>query len=693
MADDPKIIPSPPPAEPFDVQVQPDPAPAQPFDVPTYPDPAPARPVDVQVYPAPPPGAPVDVQVSPDPGPRKPVDVTTSPDAPPREPFDVPTSPDGPPLKPFQVDTPKDPPPRVPFDVSLSPSGPPLVPFDVPTAQDPPPAAPFDVPTTPDEPPLDKFDVPTYPDGPPAVPFDVGVAFDPPPALPFDVPITYDPPPVLLEGDPSETPTISAIINAVKRFDGVLGSFLAGLEQISPVQISIQGAGALDPSVLAAWFRDYTQAVGPGKVAMFIAQQSELFAMNPTVARVFNPLYFVAMSVPGSMGHVHATLDTQAGLDMRAVAQAKDALIKARVDLVGVPEVSELNLYSPGNTQVDGQELSIDEMVDAAIDGVPHPFMKKVRDGTGIPPAKTFDASSYFNDRDSEGGQMVGLQARSRIGIENLQSREPALAASAFINGIVRVQVGANEDPDGCVYSQTQNPADLVDDDDARVPLCFTDLRKDPVRKAYRSVYFRPLNLSFSKSISPEWSEGQAFGRVDPVVGYQKTSRTYSVSFELHAFAAEDLELMYRKMNWLDSMCYPSYGSDSLMRSGPVIRMRIGDAVSTESGGLTGIIKSLSYDFADSLWELKKGSKVPRSIKVSLEFLALHEGPVGLLNGAFGVLRLPPADSKQSSDPGQFTNFVSNGIASAGQPREGAAPRGAEVTPGMFSRFGEPRRK
>jgi hypothetical protein len=192
------------------------------------------------------------------------------------------------------------------------------------------------------------------------------------------------------------------------------------------------------------------------------------------------------------------------------------------------------------------------------------------------------------------------------------------------------------------------------------------------------------LNLQFNTTFTPEWAEGSTFGRVDPVVGYQKTSRTISLQFEVHAFAPEDVRTMYNKMTWLASMCYPTYGEDGLIRSGPVTRLRVGDAVSTEAGGLPGVIRTLGFDFGDALWELKRGMKVPRSFKVAVDFLALHEGPVGILNGVFGVLQLPPGGPAADRD----TNL-------AGGPtdaRANGAPGGASLLPGRFSKFGEPRR-
>ncbi len=682
MAEDPKIVPSPPPAEPRDVQVVPSPPPAEPFDVPTYPSPPPAEPFDVKVYPDPPPGGTHDVPINPDPGPAAPFDVPTSPDAPPAEPFDVPTTPDPAPAVPFDVPVLPDGPPAEPFDVPTAPDGPPLEPFDVPTAPDGPPAVPFDVPTEPSAPPGLPFDVGVTPDGPPAEPFNVGVDLSPPPREPFDVPTFPSPPALFTEGSGGGSPSIFAIVEAVRSFDARVGNFLSSLLDLSPINASMTGAGALDPLTLARWFQDYLNTVGPAGVAKFAAQQAILYAMNPVVAKVFDPLYFVKMLIPGSMGNFHTTIDTQAGLTMENVVRAKDQLFQSTGGFEKFDTGFGPNVYDgrSGHTFNAGQDFSVDEMVDAALNGEAHAFTSPVQDQRGVPAVQKFDAQKYFQDRDSFGTQLATNRAKSLPA--DVQSSP--LAASAFINGVVRMSVPG--EIDGAIYSETQDPSvgvGHVDDDDARIPLCFTDLRKDPVMNAYRSVYFRPLNLGFNKSVTPEWSEGGAFGRVDPIVSYQRTSRTYSVNFELHAFAPEDLGVMYNKMVWLDSMCYPSFGSDSLIRSGPVVRMRIGDAVATESGGLTGIIKSLGFDFNDALWELKKGFKVPRSFKVAVEFLALHEGPVGILNGQFGVFKLPtggPQGEVDTSNPGGPT-----------ESQEGPT-RVAVLQPGRFAKFGEPRK-
>jgi hypothetical protein len=664
MSDGTKINPSPPPAEPKDVQVSPSPAPAEPFDVKTYPSLPPSEPFDVKTYPDPPPGGTFDVPNSPDDPPIEPYDVPLQPDGPPIEPYDVSVSPDGPPIEPYDVALLPDGPPIEPYDVQTAPDGPPVEPYDVSVSPNEPPADPYDVPTYPDQEILvgtdgrsllpDGFDVPTYPDdeivigtdGRPLLPDGFEVYTTPSPETligtdgravtynGFDVPVNFSPPPFRPEeGDTKKY--LDGVAQSLKLFDRGLSAFLT--ELIDSQRVTNNVAALIEDEALTRVVR---------------------------TARDDHMIEFISNFVKSGRTAADGNAPNVAGL-------------------IGTALDKRENVYSSKRTFNEGQDFSVDEIVDTALTpGGVHPFLTPTRDVTGISTIQKFDAAKYFNDRDSYGGQTVKSIAKARIaGGTPIQTSK--LAASNFINGVIRVPISAEEDADGAVYSPTENPADIVDDDDTRIPLCFTDLRKDTNRNAYRSVYFRPLNLSFSKSTSPEYAESSAFGRVDPIIGYQKTTRTYQVSFELHAFAPEDLQVMYHKMTWLDSMCYPTYSNDSLMRSGPVIRLRIGDAVSTESGGLSGVIKSLNFDFSDALWELKKGMKVPRSFKVSADFMALHEGPVGILNGAFGVFRLPP--NKITTD----VDTTNQGGQS--ESREGV-PRVASIVVGGFSKFGEPKR-
>lgn len=216
---------------------------------------------------------------------------------------------------------------------------------------------------------------------------------------------------------------------------------------------------------------------------------------------------------------------------------------------------------------------------------------------------------------------------------------DDSLFKSAFANGIIPVKFKADNSFGFIATDAGQSPSEKIPDDEAYVPLSFMDLR--PYSKAYRTVFFRPFITNFSEDFSPEWNKQNFYGRTDVVATYQSTGRVIQLGFQIVAFGPEDVKVIYQKLNWLTSMVYPEYDSDLVFRSGPVVRMRVGDvinAIGPEGGrGLPGIIESLNFDYNDAIWELKEDFKVPRNIKVSLTFRVLHDRPIGIgAEGRFG---------------------------------------------------------
>ena len=173
----------------------------------------------------------------------------------------------------------------------------------------------------------------------------------------------------------------------------------------------------------------------------------------------------------------------------------------------------------------------------------------------------------------------------------------------------------------------------LPNDDDVYVPLVFTDLR--PSHRTQRVVYFRPFIKNLSETFAPQWNLGNYFGRVDPVATYKSTDRTISLGFKLVCFSPQDLAAIYRKLAWLTSMCYPEYSGGSYF-AGPVLRLRVGDVISSVGGttgkGISGILTSLDINYDDATWELTAGQKLPREIDVTVGFQVLHDAAIGIVS-------------------------------------------------------------
>lgn len=190
-----------------------------------------------------------------------------------------------------------------------------------------------------------------------------------------------------------------------------------------------------------------------------------------------------------------------------------------------------------------------------------------------------------------------------------------------------------NENDQGFIDHRMTSPTD----DQTYVPLVFIDLRNTLFLQ--KSVYFLPFITSLTENFAPQWNMANYFGRVDPVATYQSTSRTINLGFKLVCFSRNDLDVIFKKLAWLTSMCYPQF-NDDVYQAGPVVSMRVGDLIASTSpgNGLTGVITSLNLSYDEAIWEIEADAKLPRNIDVTVAFQVLHERPIGLVQQTGGTM-------------------------------------------------------
>ena len=318
---------------------------------------------------------------------------------------------------------------------------------------------------------------------------------------------------------------------------------------------------------------------------------------------------------------------------------------------MGQEAIEQNNLYSPSAPYNNAHE--------AWGSGEARPLfdLEELNDAS-----KSTDNNALFNIK--KASLSIKKEARTRTP-KNLDKQATFFGAGRKPGGQIP-QRFENDRDDGSIITKNdgESPHDIISDNEAYVPLSFTDLRPLNDGGSFRSVYFRPFITSLTEDFSPEWDKKTLYGRTDQVVNYMSTVRTIFVGFELHAFYPDDLAIMYKKLQWLSSLVYPEYDRELLLKSGPVCRMRVGDVISgANKQGLSGIIDSLSFDYTDSIWEIKEGQKAPRSIKVSISFHALHEVPIGRNSiGDFGGLSTTPSSLREVRVPGADHNWGSSSV-------------------------------
>lgn len=181
----------------------------------------------------------------------------------------------------------------------------------------------------------------------------------------------------------------------------------------------------------------------------------------------------------------------------------------------------------------------------------------------------------------------------------------------------------------------------------------------DPSFKTY--IHFRAFLDGMDDSYSADWANQKFAGRAENLYNYQGFNRSVNLSWTVAAQSKEELMPMYRKLNYLASVCAPSYSDDGYMR-GNLIELTVGGYLFNQ----VGIMKGIQYTVPqESPWEigikdtpsnaLKTGGdpsvkELPMIIKVSgFQFIPIHDFVPSIQKNGYG--------GGDSDDTGDVTTY------------------------------------
>ena len=157
------------------------------------------------------------------------------------------------------------------------------------------------------------------------------------------------------------------------------------------------------------------------------------------------------------------------------------------------------------------------------------------------------------------------------------------------------------------------------------------DLVKFRIKTADNVIAFRAFLDQISDQYSSDWDPFQYIGRGEKFYTYKGFDRQLSLSWTVAAQSKVELIPMYKKLNYLASMCAPKYGTEGYM-SGNIVYLTIGDYIKDQAG----LIKGFSYEMNDenATWEIKINDngdpdssvgELPHLIKVTgFQFIPIH---------------------------------------------------------------------
>ena len=151
------------------------------------------------------------------------------------------------------------------------------------------------------------------------------------------------------------------------------------------------------------------------------------------------------------------------------------------------------------------------------------------------------------------------------------------------------------------------------------IKFCFEGASNNTAGQSTK-IFFRAFLSGLSDAHNAEWSGFKYTGRGDTFYTYQGFTRQIQFSFKVAAQTAQEMPVIWSKVNYLASLCYPDYNKAGLMR-GNITILTIGDYLYR----VPGILNNVNITIPDDTpWEIGFDSpdqyQLPHMCDISVQF-------------------------------------------------------------------------
>jgi hypothetical protein len=151
-----------------------------------------------------------------------------------------------------------------------------------------------------------------------------------------------------------------------------------------------------------------------------------------------------------------------------------------------------------------------------------------------------------------------------------------------------------------------------------------------------KNIHFRAFLNQISDAYTADWDSTQYIGRGEKFYTYKGFDRKVSLSWTVAAQSKAELIPMYKKLNYLASICAPNYNGNGYM-AGNITRLTVGGYLFQQPGIITGFSYEMNDD--NATWEIgipdnndaspfydSSVKELPHLIKVTgFNFIPIHE--------------------------------------------------------------------
>ena len=135
------------------------------------------------------------------------------------------------------------------------------------------------------------------------------------------------------------------------------------------------------------------------------------------------------------------------------------------------------------------------------------------------------------------------------------------------------------------------------------------------------AIPFRAYLQSINETVTPEYSDVMYIGRSERNIIYIGARREVSFGLKVYAFNNIELLTIWKKINYLTSLCFPADFSNGFMVP-PLVKLTLGDIYNNQPGyirALTNVIED------DTPWEITPGIQAPHGVLMHISFAIIEK--------------------------------------------------------------------
>ena len=150
----------------------------------------------------------------------------------------------------------------------------------------------------------------------------------------------------------------------------------------------------------------------------------------------------------------------------------------------------------------------------------------------------------------------------------------------------------------------------------------FEDLTTSP---KIEPIIFKATFSGLSDNVTSEWNNNRFMGRADQFYNYTGFTRDISFSFIVATHNKKLINPIWRKINRLYGLCYPTKYNSFNILTPPIVLLTIGNLYNKLYGKFSSI-KLSPHD--DSMWEIEEGKQLPQVVTIDVSFDVMYEGNI-----------------------------------------------------------------